>query len=62
MECARLLTGLRPKKVKGKWVYPKSAEIFKKANLKPLRHFTQKCRHTIYGTILSGQVLEECRG
>ena len=62
MECTRRLTGLRPKKVKGKLVYRKSAEVLKKANLKPLRHYIQKRRHTVYGTISSRPVLEECKG
>ena len=31
-ECARRLTGMRPRKVKSKWVHPKSAEILKKPN------------------------------
>ena len=62
VECARRLTGMRPRKVKGKWVYPKSAEVLKKANLKPLRHYIQKRRHTVYNTISARPVLEECKG
>merc|ERR1711966_541595 len=59
---ARRLTGLRPRNVKDKWVYPKSAEVLKKSNLKPLRHYIQKRRHTVYGAISSRPVLEECKG
>merc|ERR1711966_106599 len=62
VECARRLTGLRPRKVKGKWVYPKSAEVLKTANLKPLRHYIQKRRHTVHNTISARPVLEECKG
>ena len=62
VECARRLTGMRSRKVKGKWVYPKSAEVLKKANLKPLRHYIQKRRHTVYGAVSSRPVLEECKG
>jgi len=62
VECARRLTGMRPKRVKGKWVYPKTAEVLKKANLKPLRHYIQKRRHTVHGTVSSRSVLEECKG
>ena len=43
-------------------MYPKSAEVLKKANLKPLRHYIQKRRHTVYGAISSRPVLEECKG
>ena len=57
VECARRLTGLLPRKMKGKWVYPKSAEVLKKANLKSLRHYIQKRRHTVYGTISTCPVL-----
>ena len=62
VECARRLTGLRPRRVKGKWVYPKSAEVLKKANLKPLRHYIQKRRHTVHNTISARPVLKECKG
>ena len=51
IECAWRLMGMRPQKVKSKWVYPKSAEVLKKANLKPLRHYIQKRRHTVYGAV-----------
>ena len=61
VECARRLTGMRPRKVRGKWVYPKSAEVLKKANLKPLRHYIQKRRHTVHGTISARPVLRECK-
>ena len=53
---------MRPKKVKGKWMYPKSAEVLKKANLKPLRYYIQKRRHTVAETISPCPVLKECRG
>ena len=62
VECARRLKGLRPRQVNGKWVYPKSAEVLKKANLKPLWHYIQKRRHTVYGAVSSRPVLEECKG
>ena len=53
---------MRPQKIKGKWVYFKSTEVLKKANLKPLRHYIQKRRHTVYDAISSRPVLEECKG
>ena len=59
--CHRL-AGMHLKKIKGKWVYPNFAEALKKTNLKPLRHCIQKRRHTVYGTISSRPVLEECKG
>ena len=53
VKCARCLTGMRPRKVKGKWVYPKSAEVLKKANLKPLRNYIKKRRHSVYDAVSS---------
>ena len=61
VECARRLMGLRPRKVKGKLVYPESAEVLKKANLKPMRHYTQKRRHTAHGAVSARPVLEKCK-
>ena len=49
-------------KVQGQWVYSKSAEVLKKANLKHLRHYIQERRHTVYGSILSRPVLEKFKG
>ena len=42
--------------------HPKSTEVLKKANLRPLRHYIQKHRHTVYGAVSSSPILEECKG
>ena len=62
VECARRLTGMKPRKRGGKWVYPKSAEVLAKAGLKPLGHYIQKRRATVAATIEGRPVLRECRG
>ena len=62
VECARRLTGMRPRKVGGKWLYPKSATVLRAARLQPLHHYIQKRRATVAKTIDGRPVLEECRG
>ena len=62
VECARRLTGMKPRKRGDKWVYPKSAEVLAKAGLKPLGHYIQKRRATVAATIEGRPVLRECRG
>ena len=62
VECARRLTGMRPRKVGKKWVYPKSAAVLAKAGLKPLSFYIQKRWATVAATIADRPVLEECRG
>ena len=36
VEAARRLTGMRPRKVKGEWVYPHSADVLAAAHLQPI--------------------------
>ena len=62
VECARRLTGMRPRKHGGTWVYPKSADVLRAARLRPLRHYIQKRRATVATTIGERPILEECRG
>ena len=62
MEAARRLTGMRPRKVRGEWVYPHSADVLAAAHLQTIEHYTQKRRHTVHNTIQSRDVLKECRG
>ena len=62
MEAARRLTGMRPRKVKGEWVYPHSADVLAAAHLQPIEYYLRKRRHTIYNTIRSRDVLKECEG
>ena len=62
VECAHWLTGMTPRKVGEKWLYPKSAAVLAKASLKSLHHYIQKRRATVAMTIAGRPVLEECRG
>ena len=62
VECARRLTGKKPRKRGGKWVYPKSAAVLAEARLQPLGYYIQKRRATVAATIKGRSVLEECRG
>ena len=61
VECARRLTGMRPRKRGGKWVYPKSADVLRAARLQPLRYYIQKRRATVAKAISTRPILEECR-
>ena len=51
MEAAWRLTGMRPRKVKGEWIYPHSADVLAAAHLQPIGYYLQKHRHTLYNTI-----------
>ena len=62
MEYARRLTGMRPRKVKGVWVYPHSADVLAAARLHPIQHYIGRNRTTIAHTIAYRVILEECRG
>ena len=62
MECARRLTGMRPRKRRDKWVYLKSADVLRAARLQPLRYYIQKQRAAVAKAIATRLVLEECRG
>ena len=62
VEAAWRLTGMRPRKVKGEWVYPHSADVLTTAHLKTIEHYIQKRRHTVYNTIWDRDVLKECEG
>ena len=42
VERARRLTGMRPRKRRDKWVYPKSADVLRVARLHPFRYYMQK--------------------
>ena len=59
MEAVRRLTGMRPRKVKGVWVYPHSADVLAAAHLQPIAYYIQKRRHTVYNTIRGLGVLKE---
>ena len=41
MEAARRITGMRPRKVAGKWVYPHSADVLAAAHLQPIAYYIQ---------------------
>ena len=62
MEAAWRLTGMRPRKVKGKWVYPHSADVLAATHLQTIEYYIQKRRHTVYNTIRGRDVLKECKG
>ena len=62
VECARRITGMRPREVKGKWVYPKSSEVLAKAGLQTVGFYIQQRRHNIARTISGRKVLQECKG
>ena len=62
VEAARRLTGLRPRKVAGKWVYPHSADVLAAAHLQSVSHYIQMRHHTVHNNIRDREVLKECRG
>ena len=62
MEAARRLTGMRPRKVKGEWIYPHSADVLAAAHLQPIEYYLRKRRHAVYNTIRGRNVLKECEG
>ena len=62
MKAARRLTDMRPRKVKGTWVYPHSAEVLVAVHLQPIGYYIQKRRHTVHNTIRDCGILKECRG
>ena len=62
VEAARRLTGMRPRKVKGVWIYPHSADVLAAAHLQPIKYYLRKRRHTVYNTIRGRDVLKECKG
>merc|ERR1711966_220286 len=62
VEAARRLTGMRPRKVKGVWVYPHSADVLAAAHLQPIAYYIQRRRQTVHNTIRDRDVLKECKG
>ena len=62
VEAARRLTGMRPRKVEGKWVYPHSADVLTAAQLQTIENYIQKRRHTVYNNIRDRKALKECEG
>ena len=59
MEIARRLTGMRPRKIKGEWVYPHLADVLVTTHLQPVAYYIQKRRHTLHNTIRDSDVLKE---
>ena len=53
---------MMPRKVKGKWVCPHSANVLAATSLKPLQHYIDKLWNTIVTTIQGQPTLELCRG
>ena len=60
VETARRLTGMHPRKVKGKWIYQHSTDVLAAAHLQPIKYYIRNRRHTIYNTIRGRDVLKEC--
>ena len=61
VECARRLTGMRPKKEGGKWTYPKSADVLQAAGLRTIADCIALRRANIAKTISDRRILKECR-
>ena len=61
VETACRLTVMRPKKEKGKWVYPKLAEVLAKASFKTTSQYIAKRRVTVAKTNEDRIILKECR-
>ena len=47
VEAARRLTSMRPRKVKGEWVCPHSADVLATAHLQTIEYYIQKRRYTV---------------
>ena len=62
VEAARRLTGMKPRKVVGKWVYPHSADVLRATGLRPVADCIALRRRNIAETIEGRKILEECRG
>jgi hypothetical protein len=61
VEATRRLTGMRPKRIRGAWVYPKSANILAGARLHPISYYITKRRQTVLQAIEGRPILEVCR-
>ena len=61
MEAARRLTGMRPTKRGGTWVYPKSVDVRRAARVKTIVEYIADRRRNILLTIADRPILEECR-
>ena len=61
VEAARRLTGMRPKKRGGSWVYPKSADVLRAARLRTIGEYIARRRQTVLRAIADRPILEECR-
>ena len=66
VEAAWRITGKMPRKVRQggeeQWEYPHTADVLAAAGLHPLRHYINKRRHTIWKSIWSRPIFEECMG
>ena len=62
VEAARRLTGMRPRKAAGKWVYPHSADVLAAAHLQTVNYYIQVRRHTVHNNIRDRDFFRECEG
>ena len=53
---------MRPREVKGEWIYPHSADILAATRLQTIEDYIQNRRLTVYNTIRDRGVLKECEG
>ena len=51
---------MRPRKAKGEWIYPHSADVLTAVHLQPIECYLRKRRHTVYNTIRDRDVLKQC--
>ena len=58
---ARRITGMRPQKRGGTWVYPKSERVRRAARVKTIVEYIADRRRNILLTIADRPILEECR-
>ena len=61
VEAARRLTGMRPVKRGGTWVYPKSEEVLKAARLRTIEEYIAARRQRAAALMVGRPVLEMCR-
>ena len=52
---------MRPRKVKGEWVYSHSEDVLAAAHLQPISVYTARRRQTVLKAIEDRPILEECR-
>ena len=63
VEAARQLAGMRSQQRKVEpWIYPKSKDVLRAAQLRTIGYYVRQRRHNTTKTIEGWTLLEECRG